>query len=78
MDVPIRRSRYAVTGEILPSRLVACLPVYHRETGQSRQCYLKPVCYLFRYQYCGVLSYWVRFSIPAGSVDEMVVFQAQM
>jgi len=37
-----------------------------------------PVCYLFRYQNCGVLSYWVRFSIPAGSVDEMFDFQAQV
>jgi hypothetical protein len=62
----------------LPSRLEACLPVYHRETGQSSACYVVPVCYLFRYQNCGVLSYWVRFSIPAGSVDEMFDFQAQV
>jgi hypothetical protein len=36
------------------------------------------VRYLVRYQNCGVLSYWVRFSKAVGSVEEMFVFQAQV
>jgi hypothetical protein len=34
MDIMIRRSRYAVTGGS-SLQAGACLPVYHRETGQS-------------------------------------------
>jgi hypothetical protein len=61
-----------------PSRLVACLPVYRRKTGQSSERYVVPVRYLVRYQNCGVLSYWVRFSNAVGSVAEMFVYHAQL
>jgi len=33
---------------------------------------------LVKYQNCGVLSYWVRFSNAVGSVAEMFVFHAQL
>ncbi len=79
MDVPIRRTRYAVTGGTLPSRLVACLPVYHREAGQSSERSSRAgYRYLFRYQNSGVAVYWVRFSNAVGSVAEMVDFHAQV
>ena len=51
--------------------MVACLPVHRREAGQSIGWYPVRVGYLVRYQNCGVLSYWVRFSNAVGVVAEI-------
>ncbi len=63
-------------GPSLPA-LVACLPVYHREAGQSSQRFSRTgYRYLVRYQNSGVTVYWVRFSNACGVVAETFVFQA--
>jgi len=72
-----RTSRDGGHGCGLPSGRVARLPVLPGD-GPPDSCLSVLAGYLVKYQNCGVLSYWVRFSNAVGSVAEMFDFQAQL